>query len=124
MATGSHARATPKDTNPAHPRSKLPLGEAVSPTIGYSQTGKQKFVVAPLLHALTPCQAVADSGHQLAGSEWFDKISLPSLATVSTRAPAFFVEDRGAAYLVSGFELHPGSGVVYRDHRVWRFSGP
>jgi hypothetical protein len=34
----------------------------------------------------------------------------PSLATVSTRAPAF-VEDRGAAYLAIGFEWYPGSGA-------------
>jgi len=34
-------------------------------------------MVAPLGHALTPCQATADSGQQLARREWFDKISLP-----------------------------------------------
>jgi hypothetical protein len=42
-------------------------------------------MVAHLLHALAPCQAAADSGHQLARSEWFDKISLPLARAVSTR---------------------------------------
>jgi hypothetical protein len=42
-------------------------------------------MVAHLLHALAPCQAAADSGHQLARSEWLTRSACPSLAAVSTR---------------------------------------
>jgi hypothetical protein len=43
-------------------------------------------MVAPLGHALTPCQAAADSSWL--GSEWFDKINLLCLSDIQKSKPA------------------------------------